>query len=99
MKLRIAKSAVADLQAIQAYDKEQGVPRIGNDFVAAILQRIEILQPHPDAGRVVAEFNQENIRELIHAPFRLVYIRQADEIVLIRVWRSERLLALPDSEL
>lgn len=99
MKLRIAKSAVADLQAIQAYYKEQGVPHIGNDFVAAILRRIEILQPHPDAGRVVPEFNQENIRELIHAPFRLVYIRQAEEIVLIRVWRSERLLALPDSEI
>lgn len=99
MKLRIAKSAVADLQAIQAYDKEQGVPHIGNDFVAAILQRIEILQPHPDAGRVVAEFNQKNVRELIHAPFRLAYLRQAEEIVLIRVWRSERLLALPDSEI
>lgn len=99
MKLRIAKSAVADLQAIQAYYKEQGVPRIGNDFVAAILQRIEILQPHPDAGRVVPEFNQENIRELIHAPFRLVYLRQAEEIVLIRVWRSERLLALTDNEI
>lgn len=99
MKLRIAKSAVADLQAIQAYYKEQGVPHIGNEFVAAILQHIEILQRHPDAGRVVAEFNQENIRELIHAPFRLVYLRQTEEIVLIRVWRSERLLALPDSEI
>ncbi len=99
MKLRIAKSAVADLQAIQAHYKEQGVPHIGNDFVTAILQHIEILQPHPDAGRVVAEFNQENIRELIHTPFRLVYLRQAQEIVLIRVWRSERLLALPDSEI
>lgn len=99
MKLRIAKSAVADLQAIQAYYKEQGVPHIGNDFVAAILQRIEILQHHPDAGRVVPEFYQENIRELIHAPFRLVYLRQTEEIVLIRVWRSERLLALPDREI
>lgn len=99
MKLRIAKSAIEDLQAIQVYYQEQGVPHIGKDFVTAILQHIEILQPHPDAGRVVAEFNQENIRELIHAPFRLVYLRQAQEIVLIRVWRSERLLALPDSEI
>ena len=97
MKLRITKSAVADLQAIQAYYKELDVSHIGNDFVAATLQSIEILPP--DACRVVPKFNQENIRELTHAPFRLVYLRQAEEIVLIRVWRSERLLALPDSEL
>jgi plasmid stabilization system protein ParE len=99
MKLRIAKSAVTDLQAIQAQYKDQGVPHIGNDFVTAIVQHIEILQPHPDAGRVVAEFNQENIRELTHTPFRLVYLRQAQEIVFIRVWRSERLPALPDSKI
>jgi len=35
MKLRITKSAVADLQAIQAYYKEQDVSHIGNDLAAA----------------------------------------------------------------
>jgi len=35
MEIRIAKSALEDLQAIQAYYIEQGVPHIGNDFVTA----------------------------------------------------------------
>lgn len=74
------------------------MPHIGDDFVAATLEHSEMLQCQPDAGRVVAEFNVEYIRELIHAPFRVVYLRQAKEAILIRVWRSERQLELPANE-
>ena len=98
MELRIAQSAVEDLQTIQAYYREQDVPHIGDDFVIAILEHCAMLQRHPDAGRLVPEFNVDHIRELIHAPFRVVYLRQAQEVVLIRVWRSERQLELPTSE-
>lgn len=98
MELRIAQSALEDLQAIQEYYREQEVPHIGEDFVAAIFKRCEMLQIHPDTGRIVPEFNMDHIRELIHAPFRVVYLRQAKEIVLIRVWRSERQLELTENE-
>lgn len=95
MELRIAHSALEDLQAIQKYYKEQDVPHVGDDFVEAIVEHCEILQLHPDTGRIVPEFNLGHIRELIHAPFRVVYLRQDKEVVLIRVWRSERQLELP----
>ncbi|SDS58469.1 Plasmid stabilization system protein ParE [Halopseudomonas litoralis] len=95
MELRIAQSALEDLQAIQEYYKEQNVPGIGDEYVTAILKQSEMLQCHPDAGRMVPEFSLGYIRELIHAPFRVVYLRQADEVVLVRVWRSERQLELP----
>ncbi|MCF4008418.1 type II toxin-antitoxin system RelE/ParE family toxin [Rheinheimera sp. UJ63] len=98
MELRIAQSALEDLHTIQVYYKEQSVPHIGNDFVTAILEQCEMLKLHPDAGRIVPEFNLKHIRELIHLPFRVVYLRQVKEVVLIRVWRSERQLALPDNE-
>ena len=98
MELRIAQSALEGLQAIQEYYREQDVPHIGDDFVAAILEHCGMLQIHPDAGRFVPEFKLDHIRELIHAPFRVVYLRQAKEVVLIRVWRSERQLELPENE-
>ena len=50
MDLRIAQSALGDLQAIQAYYTEQDVPNIGNECVIAILEHCEMLQRHPDAG-------------------------------------------------
>ncbi|HEX9796185.1 MAG TPA: type II toxin-antitoxin system RelE/ParE family toxin, partial [Anaerolineales bacterium] len=55
-----------------------------------------LLAGHPDAGRVVPELNQTPIRELIHPPFRVVYLRQASIVTLIRVWRSERVLEMPE---
>lgn len=95
MELLIAHSALQDLQDIQHYYLEQGVAQTGKELVDSILHKIEMLTAHPDAGRKVPEFNQEQIRELIHPPFRLVYLRETSTISLIRVWRSERLLQLP----
>ncbi len=74
------------------------MPHIGEDFVTAILKHCGMLQIHPDADRIAPEFNMDHIRELIHAPFRVVYLKQAKEIVLIRVWRSERQLELIENE-
>jgi toxin ParE1/3/4 len=95
MELRFARSAIDDLQAIKIYYKDQGVTQIGDEFVRAIMDHPAMLLQHPDVGRVVPEFNQANIRELIHPPFRIVYLRQTAELVIIRVWRGERLLDLP----
>src|SRR5699024_12150731 len=52
-----------------------------------------------DAGLVVPELGSSHIRELIHSPFRVVYLRQETEVVLIRVWRSERQLELSESRI
>jgi plasmid stabilization system protein ParE len=97
MELRIAQSALEDLQAIQEHYIEEGVPHIGDEYVTAILEHAEMLVRHPDAGRIVPELGLNHIRELIHSPFRVVYLRQMTEVVLIRVWRSERQLELPES--
>lgn len=97
MELRIAQSALEDLQAIQRYYNEEGVPHIGDEYVSAILEHAEILMRHPDAGRIVPEFSLGHIRELIHVPFRVVYLRQKASVVLIRIWRSERQLELPEN--
>jgi len=96
VKLSFSKSAIDDLKDIKEYYLEQGVPQIGKDFVASIVEHVETLSSHPDIGRVVPELNDESIRELIHAPFRVVYLRESTSIKVIRVWRSERLLKLAE---
>ncbi len=95
MNISFSKSAIEDLENITEYYLEQGVPQIGQDFVKSIIEHIETLNEHPDIGRVVPEFNDELIREIIHSPFRVVYLRESKTINIIRVWRSERLLKLP----
>ena len=97
MNISFAKSAIEDLKDIKEHYLEQGVPQIGQDFVASIVEQVASLSLHPDMGRVVPEFNDESVRELIHSPFRVVYLRESSSISIIRVWRSERLLKLPGS--
>ena len=95
MQLLLADSAFNDLEDIQSYYLEQGLQHIGDQFVAEIIAHLEVLVEHPEIGRIVPEFTEPKIRELIHSPFRIVYWLDADTINVIRVWRSERLLKLP----
>ena len=95
MKVCLSDSAVNDLRDLHLYYEEQQVPQVGQRFVVEILDRIETLSDNPDIGRVVPEFATDNIRELIHKPFRVVYLRERSSVFIIRVWRSERILELP----
>jgi plasmid stabilization system protein ParE len=96
--IRFTESAIADLEAIRIWYAEIGVPDVGDRFVEEIVTRVAALGEHPEMGRIVPEFNQPFLRELIHPPFRIVYRRDPKHIRIVRVWRSERLLALQDDE-
>ena len=84
-----------DLRELLLYYEEQLVPQVGQRFVTEILERIDTLIDNPDIGRIVPEFSTDHIRELIHRPFRVVYLRESSIISIVRVWRSERILELP----
>ena len=98
MEVSLSHSALEDLQNIKDYYFELSVPDIGINFIAAIFEHLETLTTHPDIGRIVPEFDEIHIRELIHPPFRIVYLRGKKTIQIVRVWRSERLLTLEEDE-
>lgn len=93
-----AESALRDLEDVQAWYAEQGVPDVGARLVADVFHRVQTLADHPDMGRVVPEFEQPFLRELIHPPFHIVYRRDLQRVRIVRVWRSERLLRLPTGD-
>jgi len=95
VKVRLTDSAINDLRVLLLYYEEQLVPQVGQRFVTEILDRIDTLSDNPDIGRIVPEFSTDNIRELIHKPFRVVYLRESSMVSIVRVWRSERILELP----
>ena len=95
MKISISNSAFHDLENIKSYYQSEAVPHIGEEYVIAIIEHIQTLSDNPDIGRKVPEFDEEKIRELIHPPFRIVYLREEKRIYVIRVWRNERVLVLP----
>lgn len=97
-RLKFAESALSDLEEIQAWYTEQGVPAVGRRLTAEIFARVEALAEHPAMGRKVPEFDLPFLRELIHPPFRIVYrwdeLPEGETVVVVRVWRSERVLKL-----
>jgi hypothetical protein len=52
------------------------------------------MRTFPKSGRVVPEFDDSSIRELIVPPFRVVYKLDKTRATVVRVWRSERLMQL-----
>ncbi len=98
MAISFAESALRDLEEVRVWYTEQGVSDVGVRLVAEVFRRVEALADHPDMGRVVPDFDQPFLRELIHPPFRVVYRRDPQRVRIVRVWRSERQLHLPAAD-
>ena len=96
--ISFTESALRDLEEVRIWYTEQGVPDVGARLVAEVFQRVQALADHPDMGRVVPEFDQPFLRELIHPPFRVVYRRDPRRVRIVRVWRSERRLHLSTAD-
>lgn len=71
--IRLAESAITDLQTIRGWHSDQGVPAVGDRIVKGILTRNGRLRDYPETGRIVPEFDRPFVRELIHPPFRIVW--------------------------
>ena len=97
-EISLAESALRDLEAVITWYREQGVPETGKRLVSEVLGRVQHLADHPDMGRMVPEFGQRFLRELIHGPFRIVYRHDPGNIRVVRVWRAERLMTQPEHE-
>lgn len=99
LAIRFSEFALTDLESMRTWYGEQVVPEVGERLLGEIFAAIAVLADHPDMGRIVPEFEQPFLRELIRPPFRIVYRRDPKRVRIVRVWRSERLLDVPDEEL
>ena len=84
--------ALEDLQSIHDYIAKDS-PTYAIRFTDKLVDRVDILIDHPEAGKIVPEFENESIRELIEGSYRIIYIiRSITEITIVRIHHSARLL-------
>ncbi len=84
--------ALEDLQTIHAYIAQDSL-YYANRFIDKLIDKVDMLWEHPEAGRIVPEFENELIRELIEGNYRIIYrITSFDEIGIVRIHHSARLL-------
>lgn len=94
--ITFAASAFTDLTAIRAWYREQQAAEAGERLIKEIIIQAERLDDSPESGRVVPEFAVANLREIILAPLRIVYRLDGKKIKVVRIWRSERILRVPE---
>lgn len=85
-------SAILDLENIGEYIAKDS-ERYAQITVLRLFDSVDILEKNPRLGKVVQEFNDEKIREIIRIDYRIVYkIISEFRIDILTVHRCERLL-------
>ncbi len=90
VKLRWLSSALADLQDIYdfiAVDSKQ----FAKHQITQIRLKTKVLKSYPKIGKVVVEYNEESIREIIVGHYRIIYkIIDAQLIHIILIHHGAR---------
>jgi addiction module RelE/StbE family toxin len=90
-KVVLAPRAIDDLRDIVLYvapDRPEAAKRLG----LALIEKTKVLASFPLSGRVVPEFGDSSVRELILKPYRIVYRvdEKAKVIGVARYWHGAR---------
>ena len=96
--IRLAESAARDLEELRLRYAEQDAAAAGERTIKRLVDSIRLFADLPDLGRIVPEFGQSSLRELIRPPFRIVYRRESEGVSVARIRRSERPLEVPEGE-
>jgi len=56
------------------------------------------LETFPKSGRIIPEFEIENLREIIYGKYRIVYEIERETVLILTVFHGMRLLKLTDLE-
>lgn len=70
-------------------------PGSAERWVERIFASVERLSEYPRSGRVVPELGREDVREVIHEAYRVVY-RISEDAILILTARHSRRIFDPD---
>ena len=95
--MRIIWSETASMRAneILDYIAKDSVNE-SKKWIKKVLTEVDRLEIFPEFGRVVPNFNDEYLREIIFGSYRIIYELKKDAIEILTVWHSRRLLNKED---
>ena len=95
MKLIWTAESLNKLIEIENFIAEDN-PAAAIDFVEYLIVQSETILDNPLSGRVVPEFSNIDIRELIRNNYRIVYRVQNDCIEILTIFEAHRLIRRVD---
>jgi len=66
-------------------------PEAAQRWAEDLLEKVERLGRFPESGRAVSEVSRANVREIIHAGYRVIYRVQRTRVLILTVGHSRRL--------
>jgi len=96
-KLIWTKPAVDDLEAIKEYIAKDS-EYYARIFVGKLVIHAEKLLSFPKIGRIVPEYNRENIRELIYRNYRIIYKLEQERTLILTVVHGKQDLLKQNEE-
>ena len=85
--------ALGDLKAIHEYISKDS-KGYADKFIGRLIDKVSQLQTFPKSGRIVPEYNSEDLRELIAGNHRIVYRVHSHHVGIARVHHAARPLKI-----
>ena len=91
--------ALEDLESIHEY-LARDAARYAEEMVRKLLKTPGILTRFPQIGRVVPEYGDESLREILAGMYRVIYKESTDRVHVVAVVHGSRdlLLSHPDED-
>ena len=89
MKVHWTDKAVEQLASIHDYIA-QNSPQYALRVIDRLTRRSQQIGNFPLSGRIVPELEDENIREVIEGPYRIIYYIKSDQIDVLAVIHGSR---------
>ena len=93
VRLNWTIQALDDLDAVCEFIARDA-PRYAQIFAIRVFEVVDRLEAFPLSGRVVPEIEREDVREIIFGSYRIVYRLANNEIDIVTVHHSSKLLDL-----
>ena len=92
VKIVWTELSIQDLKSIFDFIAENS-DRYAAITTNRIYKRVQVLTGNPLSGRVVVEFNEKSVRELVEGNYRIIYrLKNKSQVDILRVYHSARLL-------
>ncbi|QNL22221.1 type II toxin-antitoxin system RelE/ParE family toxin [Hyphobacterium sp. CCMP332] len=93
VKVLLAQSAWEDLDSISDYIAQDSI-RYAQEFSNELLDKVKQLESFPDSGKIVVEFINPLLRELIYKKYRIVYryMPEENKAIVLRIIHGSKLL-------
>lgn len=91
MRIFWTREALLRLQEIEEYISRDN-PLAAIEFVDELISLAETIKDNPEKGRIVPELSLENIRELLHKNYRIVYLVKKNSVDILTVFEGHQLL-------